>query len=658
MTVGFIKGIDGLRALAVLSVILYHLDPTLLPGGFTGVDIFFVISGYVVAKALNSRKEQPFGRFITDFYKRRILRIYPALLACLILTSIIAVLFIPRSHVSREIEDTALAAFFGVSNFILAFNTDSYFSPGAEFNPFIHTWSLGVEEQFYLIFPFLFYLWTKKTVKYSMHCLLVLSLIFSYYHTSTNGNHAYYLLSSRFWELAAGAVLYKGHQTGWLSQKILNDTYLTIIGFISLFISLVFADKLHFPFPWAIFSVAGTCLLIHTIVNKSNEPSKILNIFESSFALHFGKLSYSLYLWHWPTFTFFRWTTGLETIIEIILAILITYILSLVSYYTLESKFPHLKIIKKLGSKSILFGGLTVIGVCGSLVSVKGFNEQHWRSLSNVANQHVWSPNTDMPTPASNLELSGRTLYVLGDSHAGSYRKMLAQFSEETGASIKLFTQGGCGVSNLKKPVLVETNPCFEKISRWIETIKNEATDQDIIFLATLKMYRLVDLDSIHPSDPQTIVDQQFSEESKKNRKQALAETLTLLEKLTTATPMIVLDAPKPVFNYVTFRCTDWYSQNNPICSRGFNETREFMESFRKPTFESLTIIKDKLSNVTVWDPLQVLCTNEKCSAYDGDLPLYFDGDHLSGHGNRLLYPSFKQHILSLVGHHTFARND
>jgi peptidoglycan/LPS O-acetylase OafA/YrhL len=657
MTQGFIKGIDGLRALAVISVILYHLNPALLPGGFTGVDIFFVISGYVVAKSLNARKELAFGTFITDFYKRRILRIYPALLICLIITSIIVVLFIPRFYVSRTIEDTALAAILGISNFVLAFNTDSYFSPIAEFNPFIHTWSLGVEEQFYLIFPFLFYLWTKKTVKYSMHCLLVLSLIFSCYHTFTNGNHAYYLLSSRFWELAAGAILYKAHQTHSISKNIVSNKYLVLIGFISLFISFVFANKSLFPFPWAIFSVVGTCLLIHTMVNQSNEPSKILSVFESPFAVHFGKLSYSLYLWHWPAFTFFRWTTGLESIIEVILALLITYILSSISYYTLEAKFPHLQIIKKTNSRNVLIGGLTIIGIC-FFVSGKGFNAQPWRSLSNTANQHVWSPYIPMPTPSANLELSGRTLYVLGDSHASAYQKMLAQFSKETGASVKMFSKGGCGVSNLLKPVLVETNPCFKKLSGWLETIKKEATGKDILFLATLKMPRLADQSSIKPSEPDTILQLHLSKESQNNRKQALAETLTLLEELSINIPMIVLDAPKPVFNYITFRCADWYSQYNPICSRGFNETRKFIESLRQPTFDSLVEIKNQLPNITIWDPIPTLCKDEKCSVYDGKLPLYFDGDHLSGHGNRLLYPSFKQHILTLVGQSTINKGN
>jgi peptidoglycan/LPS O-acetylase OafA/YrhL len=648
MTQGFIKGIDGLRALAVIVVIIYHLNPTLLPGGFTGVDIFFVISGYVVAKSLNSRRGQALGPFITDFYKRRILRIYPALLVCLILTSIIVVLLIPQSYVGRTIEDTALSAFFGVSNFILAFNTDSYFSPGAEFNPFIHTWSLGVEEQFYLIFPFLFYLWMKKTVRYSMHILLLISLTLSYYHTSTDGNHAYYLLTSRFWELAAGAILYKTHQSYVFDQKALKSAILTTVGFIAIIISLAFSDKLHFPFPWAILSVLGTCLLIHSIVQQNHQSPKTLKIFESTLAVHIGKLSYSLYLWHWPTFTLFRWTTGLESVTEITLAILITYTASVISYYTLESKFTHLRIIKNLGSKTVLLGGLSVIFI-SFFVTKKGFNSQPWRSLSVTTNKHIWSPYSAIPPPSSGLELSGRTIYVLGDSHASAYQKMLARLAEETGASIKLYSKGGCGIGNLISPTLVKTNPCFDKVSNWLKIIKNSASEKDIIFLATLKMYRLADQSSLHPGDPDTVIEYQQGVQAENQRHRALTETLNILEELSMTTQMIVMDAPKPVFNYITFRCADWYSKTNPICERGFVETREFMESFRKPTLDSLHKIKEKIPNVTIWDPLPVLCTDKECSAYDGDFPLYFDADHLSGHGNRLLYPSFKHHILMLT---------
>lgn len=648
MKKGFIKGIDGLRALAVLAVIIYHLNPVLLPGGFTGVDIFFVISGYVVAKSLDARKEQPFRAFIGDFYQRRILRIYPALLACLIITSLFVVLFIPQFHVSRAIENTALAAFFGVSNFALALNTDTYFSPGAEFNPFIHTWSLGVEEQFYLIFPFLFYLYARNTAKYSMHILLLISLGLCYYHTSTNGNHAYYLISSRFWELAAGCILYKTHQLQKSHSQWFTSAKATFLGIVAIFVSLAFSDKGHFPFPWALFSVLGTCLLIHAIIEKGEQKSRFLDVFEHPLAVHFGKLSYSLYLWHWPVFTLFRWTSGLESPLEVALALTITYVFSTASYYLLESKFTHLNVIKQQSSKTVLVSGVSIIVVCYLAVQI-GFNGQYKVSLSQTTNKPVWSPYTRIPEPLSGLPFSGRTMYVFGDSHAGAYGQMLRQLSQETGIKVEMFSKGGCGVSNLLHPVLVPENPCYEQLSAWLDVVKKQATKDDIIFLATLKMSRLTGQSSVHPSNVDEVIRQQQGSKAQEQRQLALAETLTVLEELELRTKLIVLDAPKPVFNYVAFRCADWYSESNPICSEGFNQPRKFIEEFRQPTLTSLLKIQEALPSISIWDPLDSLCTEKNCSAYDGDLPLYFDGDHLSGHGNKVLYTSFKQHILTLV---------
>ena len=149
----YIPGIDGLRAIAVLSVALYHFDHTLLPGGFTGVDVFFVISGYVISKSLAASNSTNCAAFILGFYKRRILRIVPALLFFLIITSIASSLFVPDAWLSASNKRTAISAFFGVSNFYLVRSADGYFSDRIPFNPFVHTWSLAVEEQFYLFFP-------------------------------------------------------------------------------------------------------------------------------------------------------------------------------------------------------------------------------------------------------------------------------------------------------------------------------------------------------------------------------------------------------------------------------------------------------------------------------------------------------------------------
>ena len=148
-----ILGIDGLRALAVLSVILYHLNHAFVPGGFIGVDVFFVISGYVVCGSLLKDSATRFLPYIGAFYVRRLLRIYPALIVVLLSCGILSALFIPSSYLSDPNARVGLWAFYGVSNYALLKFHNSYFSFNNDYNPYAHTWSLGVEEQYYPIFP-------------------------------------------------------------------------------------------------------------------------------------------------------------------------------------------------------------------------------------------------------------------------------------------------------------------------------------------------------------------------------------------------------------------------------------------------------------------------------------------------------------------------
>ena len=215
---GYFPAIDGLRAVAVLAVMIFDLAPTALPGGFAGVDIFFVISGYVVTASLAGRQSQPLRQFILGFYARRILRIFPALLVCVFVVSIIAVAFIPPgSWLGDTNRYTAIYAIFGLSNYALIWSSDGYFSPRVEFNPFTHTWSLAVEEQFYLIAPAIVYFWlvnhsqtgVRKFVPSAILVLLALiSCILAAYNTTANPA-AFYLTPSRFWELACGVLLFQ-----------------------------------------------------------------------------------------------------------------------------------------------------------------------------------------------------------------------------------------------------------------------------------------------------------------------------------------------------------------------------------------------------------------------------------------------------------------
>jgi peptidoglycan/LPS O-acetylase OafA/YrhL len=210
-------GIDGLRALAVMAVVLFHLDRRLVPSGFIGVDIFFVISGFVVSHSVASLPMRSFREFVTSFYSRRIVRIGPALVACLLLTTLASCLFIPNTWLSEHNRTSAVAAFFGASNVLLAWAANDYFAPRAEFNPFTHTWSLGVEEQFYLIFPLIFYAWAgastlrrRITAVSALTALSVASLVICAWWADTAPTKAFYLLPARFWELGAGVGLFLG----------------------------------------------------------------------------------------------------------------------------------------------------------------------------------------------------------------------------------------------------------------------------------------------------------------------------------------------------------------------------------------------------------------------------------------------------------------
>ncbi|MBV5290890.1 MAG: acyltransferase [Curvibacter lanceolatus] len=149
--------IDGLRAVAVLAVLVFHLRASALPGGFLGVDVFFVISGYVVTGSLLGQRGLGFWRLIGEFYAKRFARILPALCAVLLASALGATLLVPQSWLSELSDKTGLYAYLGLSNWVMQSNADTYFAPRAEFNPYTHTWSLGVEEQFYLLAPLLIY---------------------------------------------------------------------------------------------------------------------------------------------------------------------------------------------------------------------------------------------------------------------------------------------------------------------------------------------------------------------------------------------------------------------------------------------------------------------------------------------------------------------
>ncbi|MBN1579757.1 MAG: acyltransferase [Anaerolineae bacterium] len=653
----YLTGIDGLRAIAVLAVIVYHTDFfSFLPGGFTGVDVFFVISGYVISKSL-SKKSWRFSSYLSEFYKRRIVRIVPALIVCLVVTMIASTLFIPSSWLSSTNSKTGLAAFGGFSNFALVWHTDGYFSPRVEFNPFLHTWSLAVEEQFYLLFPLLFYIGLKSSKKRSVYGtvsrgllwgLAILSLACAYFETASDHNRAFYLLPSRFWELAAGALLFKLHSSNVCmpdSQRI-SGLFL-VSGVFLLGLGFVYSTQGSFPFPWAMIPVLGTMLLISGVTNVSNR-SIIHRFLESDLMTYIGRMSFSLYLWHWPVSALLRWTIGFDRLAYHVIYLIIVFLLAAASYHFVESPIRTNRHILKLENWKLILCGLALI--CGSyFIAYVIDKSQSTISLSVTKDKYTWYPYAYAPEGSSHVsvdaDLVGRSLFVIGDSHAAAYRTMLKQASSQLGIEAHIYEQGGCPIASLLAP-MSQTDDCQAFYNRTLTQVSNMAEPDDIVFFASLRMPELSD--QFEVIDEAAVVAEFNSEKAAANRQIALEETSQLIDMFTAQKVHVLIDAPMPVLRSPPYRCSDWFNKMNPICSPGLSVNREFLLKLRQPVMDSLKILASRHPNLSVWDPFFLLCKNEACSAYDGDEPIFFDGDHLSAHGNRMLAPSFKNEILGI----------
>jgi peptidoglycan/LPS O-acetylase OafA/YrhL len=650
---GYIPGIDGLRAIAVLSVILFHMRGALLPGGYTGVDVFFVISGYVVSSSLVQHGRARFLPFILGFYARRIVRIYPALLACVLVTGIVQTLIVPSSWLSQTTAKTALAAIFGVSNIALIWLNDGYFSPRVEFNAFTHTWSLGVEEQFYLVFPVVFYLWLRrdgfrpavsKAVSASMAALLLASLAWCAFETAAQPDRAYYLLPSRFWELACGALLFRWHHAGrGLAMPPAAAGACIAAGLASIAAGFVGADAKLFPFPWALPSVLGAMLVVAGVVGDAAGRSLPGRLMAGRAIRYVGKTSYSLYLWHWPVLVMFRWTVGLDTVQALLAAGAITGALGVLSYHGIENPVRRSRWVTGRSDRRVVFAGVAVMALCCVLLAGV-FKSRAAISLSVTRDERTWYPE---PWPASatggEKPLAGRKLFVLGDSHTGAYSTMLRRLQDETGAQVFQYGQGGCTVANLLVPAIAG---CARFAQGAAAEIEKNAAPGDVVFLASLRVPRLADQWEVfrgaEPADP--------ARDASQARQRALAfeEADALVGRFEKEGLRVVIDAPKPVFKSPPFRCSDWFNAHNPICAGGLTMGRAFLQAHRQPTMDALALLQARHPGMLVWDPFPALCPGETCAAFDGDKPLFFDGDHLSAHGNRVLYPGFLKALAPL----------
>ena len=468
--------IDGLRAIAVISVVLFHAFPdSIFKSGFVGVDIFFVISGFLIStiifKGMNERMSgtglsKPFS-FI-DFYSRRVRRIFPSLIFCLLTFLVLGWFVLLPEEYSLLGKHTMGAAGY-VSNLLLWSEAGDYFQTASQTKPLLHLWSLGIEEQFYLIWPLVLFIAYKLNFNIFTLALVgaLASFGFELHSVKSNPTAAFYSPFLRFWELMAGSLLawlklYKGdlfrvladRATPYLSKILIRDSsnvnsirfccnILSVLGLISILIGIFALNNKHFPGSKALYPVLGAVMMIaagkDAFLNRYLLSNRVM--------VWFGLISYPLYIWHWP-FLSFAWIVGGEMpqLLVRIGCVVLAVIMSAVTYYFVE---PKLRWGRYGGLKTAgLLSAMIIIGLTGySLERHDGYtvrmndpdqsviDEINERLLADVQKCLKEIPNWNK-LPALDWcmfqRTSGKnTIAVVGDSHARHLYDGLSALAKE-----------------------------------------------------------------------------------------------------------------------------------------------------------------------------------------------------------------------------------
>ena len=673
----YLPYVDGLRALAVLAVLVYHLDPTWLAGGFAGVDIFFVISGFIVSVSVGARPASGLLRFAGFFYARRMVRILPALVVCLLVTTLATAVLVPPAWLSDGIARTGLAAFFGLSNWVLEQSGRDYFSPAAEFNPFTHTWSLGVEEQFYFVFPLVFFLWslggTRRLRSAWMFAFLLLaSLGYSAWLGSVDRSGAFYQMASRFWQLAAGVVLYQWmalrSQSGVAPSAHAVPKALAAWASLGLVVyGLLTSQPQNYAFPGALPAVLGTLGLLGCLYGAS--PSQpLVRLLTWRPIVWVGRISYSLYLWHWPVYVLLRWTVGLDGPETRTAAVVLSFVLATLSWRFVETPLRQWHLPRQAPRRAVVAAGLVCVLLGAGLASLIEQQQPRLSISTVVHNASDWYPHgadTDALAPGCTVQARQQALeygyflvyerfgcaavkggaprvFAIGDSHAMGYAPLFKAYVLRTGAPVFVYANGGCPFVGLR-PHLESAPHCSQSQTAALADLRTRLAPGDVLLLASLRLPRFSD--QWVRFDEQQVYEAMFSAQAMRERIGAQEAAVAALAPLAARGARIVLEGPKPLFRAPPYRCAETYNQRNAICQPGMSMERELLERYRMPVLEVFKNIASRLPQVSVWDPFAVLCPvgQDRCEAFVKGRPLFFDADHLSNHGNAYLLPSFLQ---------------
>ena len=651
MKLSYRPEIDGLRAIAVVSVILYHaqfkfFDYNFFTGGFIGVDIFFVISGYLISSLIFKELSLTGNFSFAHFYERRVRRILPVLFFIMLISILFAWIYLlPIPFV--DYANSILSSIFFISNFYFHYTGTIYGAEIGLLKPFLHTWSLSVEEQFYLIFPVFIFLCFKFIKQYVTLILIlgfILSLVISHWGSYNYPSFNFYSLPTRSWELLAGVFLAKLEMNYTRSKNRYLNEILTLVGFVLIGCSIIYFDEktLH-PSLYTLCPIIGVMLILWF----SNEKEFITKLLSSKLFVGTGLISYSLYLWHFPLLAFARTKHPLISDYDKFEILILIIILSIITFFLIEKPFRNKKIIN---SKFLIFTILLLIVSYLSFYTLtiksQGFEDRlhvflkkelktaPWETLTNNGNMCFDRKNNH----CSFNKQYKKKLYLIGDSSLESISSTLLKKLNNKKINLIDMNRTGCfympGFNQIAKKTKKIIENCNvesqEKIKLQILSNKNS-----IVMIGALYKYYLRDYtDNFGPNE---LINQRNDESILDSFILSVAELLENGVKVVIVYPIpnanfnvakkLMRDIPKKTKN------ASEYMKKNPITTsfKSYkDENKDVLNALDK--FEHKNLIKIYPSNVFCNTLIKGRCLTH------GDKNIYFfDSHHLSKKGAEML---------------------
>jgi peptidoglycan/LPS O-acetylase OafA/YrhL len=637
--------VDGLRAVAILAVVFYHIFPTVLTGGFVGVDVFFVISGFLISRIIfKGIKAEKFS--FLQFYSNRIRRIFPALLLMLV-ASYICGWFILLPDDFKVIGRHTLAGLAFVQNFVLM-REAGYFDTASELKPLMHLWSLAIEEQFYLIYPVLLVAMTrmKRSWLVGLASIAFISFAINVYDIHTDVVRSFFSPESRFWEMSFGGMLawFSGrgltYETTAVKSRLLRKSIASACGLFFILVAAVLFDHAT-PFPgwFALLPVSGAVLLIYagplSIVNRFVLSNRVM--------VGIGLISYPLYLWHWPLLAYVRIFESKAPSLEVrIVVLLLSFLFAWLTYRFLESKLKQ--IANKNRVVQILVGVAVVVAAIGFMTDRQdGFE---FRSVADSKRSIL--QNLKWPWETSNCDVKFKIspclqssehpgILVLGDSHSNHLYPGLSSI-----APSGVFAAGACapieGVS-IRVQKNQERHPCatVDTLKQGLELLEQApsaktvllagfwrpALSGEILNQREREMWGRVHLESKYPE-----------EKDLPNETLVLNGLVRSVQKLREAHRRVVVLRD-------TFDLADELPEFCRLQSRSMPNdcsiSRSEVLQRRRPEDKLVAALTEKFPDLEVVDPIDLFCDADRCFLMRGGHLYYRDQHHLSAEGSRAL---------------------